>query len=192
MYFKITKIGEQKYTDMGMINVCASFYLEPGDDGYDKYILEHFVTIPVIPKGGFPGKIDEKTGEYDPVEYQEWLATLPTEQRLNPFCNHFMQFEPTVTEEEILYCFEWALPMTQANYIKDDLKCNVDGVTVNQPINYDSRKAYYEGIKIIPDINKTPKMKADTKLIGDAAVKIVSLKSLELAEVKIGTKDKTN
>lgn len=184
MYFKITKVGEQKYTDMGMINVCAAFYLEPGDAGYDKYVAEHFVTIPIIPKDGYTGKIDKETGKPDVTEYNNWLATLPTTQRFNPFCNHFMQFEPTVTEEEILYCFEWALPMTQANYIKDDLKCNVDGVTVNQPINYDSRKAYYEGIKIIPDINKTPKMIADAKLVSDATAKIAALKDIDFSKIK--------
>lgn len=177
MYFKITKVGEQKYTDMGMINVCAAFYLEPGDAGYDKYVAEHFVTVPIIPKEGY-------TGKPDVTAYQTWEATLPTEQRFNPFCNHFMQFEPTVTEEEILYCFEWALPMTQANYIKDDLKCEVSGTIVNQTINYDSRKAYYTGIKIIPDANKTPKMIADAKLVSDATAKIAALKDIDFSKIK--------
>lgn len=190
MYFKITKVGEQKYTDMGMINVDASFYLEPGDDGYDKYVVEHFVTVPVMPKEGFQGKIDTKTGEPDPKEYKDWIATLPKEQRLNPFCNHSMQFEPSVTEEEILYCFEWALPMTHENYMKDDLRCKTTGITVNQTINYDSRKAYYTGIKIIPDSYKTEKMKIDAKLVMDAEKKIGILKDVDFTKISTTVKYK--
>lgn len=183
MYFKITNVGGQKYTDMGMINVDASFYLEPGDDGYDKYIAEHFVTVPIRPPEGYTGKVDKITGEPIDKDYKTWIATLPTEKRLNPFCNHSMQFEPSVTEEEILYCFELALSMTHANYLKDDLSCKIGGVTVNQNIHYDSRKAYYEGIKIIPDISKTPKMILDSKLISDAATKVSSFKDVDFTKI---------
>ena len=40
MYFKITGYGDDKYTDIGMIEVTASYYLEKGDEGYSKYFAE--------------------------------------------------------------------------------------------------------------------------------------------------------
>lgn len=184
MYLKITSLGEQKYIDMGMISVSAAFYLEEGDEGFAAYMAEHHVEVPVMPEGGYPGEVDKEGKPLDQKDFDTWLAGLPKVWQLNPFCNHSMQFEASVTKEEILYCFEWALAMTHANYLKNDLQCKTDGKVVNQSINYDSRKAYYTGIKIIPDINKTPKMVADAKLVSDATVKIAALKDIDFSNIK--------
>jgi len=41
MYFKITDIDSEKYPEIGMVGVTASYYLEEGDEGYDKYVAEY-------------------------------------------------------------------------------------------------------------------------------------------------------
>lgn len=184
MYFKITNVGDKKYSDMGLVNIDAAFYLEEGDEGYEDYIKEHYVTLPVIPKGGYPGKVNERGGPVDIAEYEKWLASLPTVKQLNPFCNHSMQFEASATEEEILYCFEWALGMTHANYLKKDLMCKADGQIVNQPIQYVARKMFYEGLKSIPEVEKTPVMKLADQLKSDAVTKETALKLVDFTAVK--------
>lgn len=110
MYFKILPPTDTKYTNMGMIEITAAFYLEPKDVGYDEYAAEHLW-------------FDGETGGF-----------------LNPFCNHSIQFDYTVTLEEILYCFEWALALTHQNYLKKDLLCKADGRPVNLPFDYKKRK----------------------------------------------------
>lgn len=148
MYFKINPIQKDKYVNMGMINISASFFLEPGDADYDKYIAEHFVTVPVIPKEGYPGKMTEGliSNPIDQEDYNNWIASLPTIQKLNPFCTHSIQFEANATEEEILWCFEWALGLTHINYHYDDLHCQkgTGAKTVNQDIGYLKRREEYK------------------------------------------------
>jgi len=111
MYFKILPITDTKYTDMGMIEITASFYLEPKDVGYAEYVAEH-----------------------------QWYDEVAKKDVLNPFCNHSIQFDYTVTLEEILYCFEWALALTHQNYLKKDLCCKADGRPVNLPFDYRKKK----------------------------------------------------
>ena len=211
MYYKITKIGDEKYSSMGMVEIMVAFYLEEGDDGYDKYIAEHLVTIPVIPEKGYEGKVDEMGSPVDQDDYNNWIKFLPTIQQLNPFCNHSIQFEadqlPTdengLTEEaqnNIDYCFQWALGITAKNYLLDDLGCqkgrkdesgnflpeidySVGGQVVNQDINYLSRKAFYEGVSIIPVENQTDLMKTELAKISSAESVALSAKSTDLSVI---------
>lgn len=148
MYFKIHTPSENKYTDMGMVEITASFYLEKGDEGYDKYVAEHYVD------GNF-----------------------------NPFCNHSIQFEADVTDEEILWCFEFAMDQTHKNYLADDLICKSSGKTVNIPINYASRKAFFEGVKQIPNGQRTLYMKKEMGKCDSAKVKIKALKEKDFTKV---------
>ena len=53
MYLKILPIIEDKYTNMGIINVEAALYLEKGDEEYDRYMSQHYLYVPVIPQGGY-------------------------------------------------------------------------------------------------------------------------------------------
>ena len=55
----------------------------------------------------------------------------------NPFCCHFCQFEPTVTDEEILFVGELALDMARKNWAKRELHKNK-----NLPCNLLSRTVY--------------------------------------------------
>lgn len=184
MYFKITNVGEKKYEDMGMVNVDAAFYLEEGDDGFAAYMAEHHVQVPVIPEGGYPGKVDKEGIPLDQKDFAAWMAALPKVWQLNPFCNHSMQFEASATEEEILYCFEWGLAMTHANYLKNDLQCKAAGRVVNQPINYSGRKSFYEGIKSIPEAEKTPTMKLADQLKTAATAKVAALKEVDFKTIQ--------
>ena len=156
-YFKIINDpldqGE-KYIAMGMINVTAELYLEKGDEGYDKYIAEHLVTLE-----------DGST-------------------QLNPFCTHSIQFEHDATEEEILWCFEFALGITHRNYLADDLHCKKGGQVVNQNIHYLSRKAFYDGVGKIPENLRSDYMKAEMGKVEKAKEKISALKGVNLATVK--------
>jgi hypothetical protein len=178
MYYKITKVGEPKYSDMGMVDVMASFYLEDKDEGYVNYIKEHYVQLPVIPEGGYRGEVNEIGVPVDIKDYKTWVASLPTVQQLNPFCNHSIQFEHDVTEADIRYCFDLALATTHQNYLLDDLHCQKGGQVVNQDINYSVRKDYYENTKQIPEASQTLAMKAELAKIPLAKAKETSLSYL--------------
>jgi len=231
MYFKITQIGDENYIKMGMINVDAALYLESGDEGYEKYIAEHLVTVPVIPAEGYPRQKEldgeseaqdayreqqilistfpdriEIIGDVEVVVpifpdefvlldnplnkewelYDTWIKSLPTIQQLNQFCNHSIQFEHDVTEEEILWCFEWALALTHKNYLVDDLHCEkgTAAKVVNQNIHYLARKAFYEGVSIIPVAQQTPYMKAEIAKVASAEAKALLLKEVDFASVQ--------
>lgn len=139
MYFKIVPIEDTKYTNMGMIEVMAEFYLEPNDIGYDDYIAEHLHNLPIEP---YPNFVVEGNIYYikDKDDYDDWFSKVKKKEVLTPFCIHSIQFEYDVTEDEILYCFEWALAMSHQNYLKKDLICQKGGQLVNQPFDYIGRK----------------------------------------------------
>lgn len=96
MYVKIEPSGccERK----GMVQVRFCMYLGPTDYGYEK----HHIQMPVIPKGGYPGKIDKRGSPVNQEQYDTWLASLPKIWQDNPFHNHFIQVEPETTDKEIL------------------------------------------------------------------------------------------
>ena len=173
MYFILNPLQKDKYTNMGMINVSADFYLEEDDEGYEKYISEHLVSLPIIPEGGYPGKVNEEGNPVDQSDYDKWIQSLPTVQQLNSFCNHSIQFEYDVTEEEILWCFEFALGITARNYLIDDLHCKSGGQVVNQPFGYSERRVAYQ----IIDSEKESK-------IANAESKVTVLSSLEFKTIK--------
>jgi hypothetical protein len=185
---------------MGMINIGAQLFLEEGDEGYDKYVAEHYVTTKDISEEGYPGEVDEMGMPLDEDDYNNWFDSLPNVQRLNPFCIHFIQFEPNVTYEEILWCFEWALGVTHQNYLKDDLRCKkgrndeegrslseidykLGGQIVNQSINYKARKSYYKALSFLPNGSKTTKEKEDFTKVNAAKLQVKNLKNVDLSKV---------
>lgn len=207
MFYKITKFGDApdslgfKYSSIGMVEVLAAFYLEEGDEGWDKYnqcpfrdIRGHLV--PANPqKDIYSGQRDEKGYPIDLEDYEKWLSTVST--ALNQFCNHSIQFEPEMlphdengltkeATDNVDYCFQWALGITAKNYLLDDLACKVGGQKVNQDIGYLSRCAYYMGISVIakqtPD-NLTSHMQADIAKISNAEAKATAAKSTDLTAI---------
>lgn len=125
MHYKInaTGCGERK----GLVEIRFDCFLDKKDPGY----AEHHVTVPIYPKEGYPGKVDEMGMPLEQGTYDLWVSTLPTETRDNPFCCHFRCFEPDVTDEEIKKAGEEILAMVYENHRKDDLKANK-----NLPVNF--------------------------------------------------------
>lgn len=117
-YFKINPTGcaERK----GLVQVRFDCYFNEKDTGYSEY----HVTVPIIPKGGYPGKIDEMGSPVDIVDYDKWIASLPTETRDNPFCCHLRCFEPDITDADLLKEGEAILSMAKANHAKGELAKN--------------------------------------------------------------------
>jgi len=124
-YVKINPTGCNERN--GLVQVRFDCYLEPTDVGY----TEHHVTVPVIPKEGYLGKVDEMGAPVDMADYDRWIASLPTETRDNPFCCHFRCFEPDITDEGIGKAGEEILAMAKANHTKGELSKNV-----NPPVKY--------------------------------------------------------
>ena len=94
MRFKIEPSG--CCTRKGMVQVRYDFFLDPEDPGYET------VTVPVIPKGGYPGKVDELGMPEDEKAFKDWLAGLQTVTQVNPFHTHFAYFDPATSKEDIL------------------------------------------------------------------------------------------
>jgi len=190
-YFKILPILRDKYVDMGMLNISAELYLEQGDEGYDKYIAEHFVTVPIIPEGGYTGKFNKDGVPVNQTDYDNWIKSLPTVWRLNPFCTHSIQFEYDVTEEEILWCFEWALGITHWNYLVCDLGCqwkdengNPYAQVVNQPFHYSARKEYFKVISQLLLRNRSDYMNSELAKVSKAEARVAKIKKVDFTKVK--------
>ena len=190
-YFKILPILRDKYVDMGMLNISAELYLEQGDEGYDKYIAEHFVTVPIIPEGRYTGKFNKDGVPVNQTDYDNWIKSLPTVWRLNPFCTHSIQFEHDATEEEILWCFEWALGITHWNYLMDDLHCqkkdengNPYSQVVNQPFHYSARKEYFKVISQLPLGNRSDYMNFELAKVAKVENKLIQIKKIDFTKVK--------
>lgn len=130
MYFKITNIGSIKHISLGLVEVCADFFLEPGDEGYEKYVQEFTVQTSI------------------------------EEFKLLSFCNHAIQFESDLLEEDVLSKFDDALIKTHQNYLKDDLLCKKNGIKVNKNINFEKRIKEY---KDNPDQKKIIKAENSSK-----------------------------
>ncbi|MFA5153468.1 MAG: hypothetical protein WC554_12970 [Clostridia bacterium] len=219
-YFKINPIQYDKYTDMGMINVSADFYLNSGDAEYDLYLQQHYIFTPVIPKEGYPRQKEIEEAEYqwsntidyivmsgciiskDSKEdfykeyseyitfineiklYNEWRNALPHIWELNSFCNHAIQFEPDVSEEEILWCFEWALALAHQNYILNDLDCKWEGRLINQPYGYASRRAFFEGMKLIPKEKQSEYMQAEMLKVDKASARLPQIQDVDFTKAE--------
>ena len=96
MFVKVEPTGccERK----GMVQIRFCMYLEPSDYGYEK----HYVQVPIIPEGGYPGEVDEMGNPIDIEDYNKWLDTLPKAWQTNPFHNHFIYVEPDISDEDIM------------------------------------------------------------------------------------------
>jgi hypothetical protein len=117
MFFKVNKTGCS--VRKGLCQVRFDLYLDEEDEGYN----EHYVEVPDIPEGA---KVPE-----DEKERSEWLNSLPRKWQHNPFCCHFCQFEPTVTDEEIVFVGDLALDVAWKNWKTRELRKNK-----NMPVSF--------------------------------------------------------
>lgn len=143
-YFKINSTGCAERN--GLVQVRFDCYLDPKDTGY----AEYRVTVPVIPKEGYLGKVNDMGAPADMADYDKWIASLPTETRDNPFCCHFRCFEPDITDADILKAGESILAMAEANHAKGELSKNV-----NPPAKFSTNI-----VKIQASLNRVEAVKA--------------------------------
>jgi hypothetical protein len=125
MFFKVntTGVSERK----GLVEVRYDLYLDSTDERYS----EHYVQVPVIPKEDYAGKVDKMGNPVDQDDYDKWLDGLERVYQHNPFCCHFCQFEPNVTDAEIEYVGKLALDMAYKNWVNNNLRANK-----NQPVTF--------------------------------------------------------
>ena len=125
MFFKVntTGVSERK----GLVQVRYDLYLDSNDERYS----EHYIQVPVIPEEGYTGKIDEMGRPVDIDDYNKWFDGLEKVYQHNPFCHHFVQFEPTVTDAEIEFVGKLALDMAYKNWVSGNLSLNK-----NQPVTF--------------------------------------------------------
>lgn len=129
--------------------------------------------------------------------FNEWRDSLPHVWELNPFCYHSIQFDADdlvlttdeiklgiTIEEKILWCFEFALGITHRNYIIADLACKWEGQVVNQNIHYSARKAFYEGVSLIPEDLRSDYMKVEMAKASKAADTLSKLKKVHFTKIK--------
>ena len=127
MYFKIEKSGCIEYN--GLVQVRYDLFLDKGN--YKHHV--HYIEVPTIPEEEYPGEINEHGSPIDLEDYNKWISKVPKKWQNNPFCCHFCQFEPGVTDEEILFVGELALDMAYKNWKLDNLNLNK-----NMPITFSS------------------------------------------------------
>lgn len=114
MYFKVDK-GEGGVTEKeGRVCIKFMFYLDPGDYRYDEKYYEYPIDSYI--KAGYPGKVDEFGNAIDQKDYDTWWDSLPTEMYHSEFHSHFVQVDPDITDEEILYLGEIACIMAKRKW----------------------------------------------------------------------------
>lgn len=77
----------QEFPVEGVLRIRINTYREPEEVGYE----EHHVQVPVIPEGGYPGKVDKEGNPEDPDAYNAWLESLPKVWQNNPCLNQFIR-----------------------------------------------------------------------------------------------------
>ncbi len=108
-FFKIEKSGCN--VRKGLLQVRYDLFWDEADPEYK------LIEVPIIPPEGY-------TGEETDEAYQSWEESLPTQFINLPFCLHFVFYDPTVTDEEILFVGELALDMAEKNYRAGDILKN--------------------------------------------------------------------
>jgi len=86
----------------GRVKVRFDMYMTPDAPYYDKYRVEVVDETSGEYQAGYPGGMDEETGE--PIsweDYSEWWDSLPKVWVSNPFHSHFVYFDTDATDEEI-------------------------------------------------------------------------------------------
>lgn len=139
MYFKLYQVDEQcqKYAMIGLIPFFAQYFLEEGDEGFERYKTEHYVEVPLV-EGKYDGKVDEMGTPLDIDDYNKWISQFPTEWRWAPFVTQQILFEIAHVDnpENIPFCFDWGLSLQAKNWLDGEIKSIA-------PIPYKQRIAEY-------------------------------------------------
>ncbi len=114
-FFKIEKSGCCEHK--GLCQVRADFYWDEKDPAYS------LTECKIYPEKGYEGKVDGIMGApVDLKDYKKWENALPTEMKHLPFHSHFVYFQDTVKDDEILFCFELALDWRVKNQPMKNVK----------------------------------------------------------------------
>lgn len=73
----------------GFLKVRIDLYPDVGDKTYQI----HHVQVPVIPPGGYQGKLGEMGSPVDVDNYNNWIDSLPKAWQLNPTLCHFIKID---------------------------------------------------------------------------------------------------
>jgi hypothetical protein len=87
----------------GKVKIRIDCFLKPESPYYDQYGGAYVVdTTSQKYLDGYPGKVDEKTGEpLNWEDYNKWWDGLPTVWQENPFHSHFVYYDTTVLDDAI-------------------------------------------------------------------------------------------
>ena len=81
----------------GLLKVRVDLYPDPTDKTY----ALHYVSVPVIPVGGYPGKVDGEGSPLDQADYNAWLVGLPHVMQLNPCLCHFIKVPEDINKGQL-------------------------------------------------------------------------------------------
>jgi len=136
MFFKIENSGCEE--EKGFIKIRFDLFLDPMDYRYN----ETYYLWPTSEAygDGYKGVLDGNELPIDQNDYDTWWDSLEKEWVHAPFQSHFVYFESTVTEEEIMFCGEWACIEIKRRWDNNIDPCSNDRFK-NKPL-----------IKIIPSV----------------------------------------
>jgi hypothetical protein len=118
MYWKLEDSGHSVYQIV--VALRYDLFLDEGDQGYD----QHHVFVPIIPEGGYQGKVDETGKPVDMDDYQKWFSGLPIQEQNNPFCCHFCLFNPDFTDDDVIKAGDEILALAYQNWCDNNLPAN--------------------------------------------------------------------
>ena len=67
-------------------------------DKTDKSYAQNYVSVPVIPDGGYPGKVDDEGNPINQKQYDKWVESLPHIWQLNPCLSVFVRVDENITK----------------------------------------------------------------------------------------------
>jgi len=100
----------------GMIIGVSPFYLDKGDKGYDK----SFKTVK-NEEEGYKGEMINRMIPANKNDYNDWYNSLPNIVIQNPLLTPAIYIPHIITEEGVLWCFQWVLDETYRRY------CSIEG-----------------------------------------------------------------
>ena len=77
------------------LKIRLDLFPEAGEKSY----AGNYVSVPVLPVGGYPGKVDKEGNPVDQNAYNLWLAGLPHIWQLNPCLSVFVRVDENITKE---------------------------------------------------------------------------------------------
>lgn len=142
MYYKIEKSGCCE--DRGLLQIRYDLFLDEKDEHYSDYYIQQ----PIFPIGGYKGKLTERNEPTDIEDYKKLFEGLEKVWVNTEFCSHFCQFEPTVTDEEILYVGELVLEMAYKNLVNGNLLDKK-----NTPVIFNPSKKQATDVRLMEILN---------------------------------------